>query len=200
MNQSTARRRAPASDPAPRRNKGYEQTHQEIIEVAVRLLSQHGVGALTMAAVAREMRLNRTTLYYHFENREELIAAVKVWSSEQLGRAFASVAPLAERIDYITRFVLENPELIKLWIEDFLSPGDIRDRYPQWDALVDGMRGVLGPDGPDAEVWCVNLMTSAILGPRVFRNSVRPEASIDSVVRRFRDEWLRALREQGVIP
>src|SRR5690625_6402983 len=32
-----------------------------------------------------------------------------------------------------SRFVLENPELIKLWIDDFIAPGDIRDRYPLWD-------------------------------------------------------------------
>ena len=37
-----------------------------------------------------------------------------------------------ERGGAITRFVLENPELIKLWIEDFVSGKDIRDVYPRW--------------------------------------------------------------------
>src|SRR6516164_3272557 len=125
---------------AQRRNKGFEDTHQEMIETAVRLISERGVDALSISALSRAMGINRTTVYYHFENREALISAVKAWSAEQLARAFKTAAPTPDRIDYITRFVLENPELIKLWIDDFLSPGDVRDRYPSWDGLVEGFR------------------------------------------------------------
>lgn len=188
---------------AQRRNKGFEETHQEMIETAVRLISAKGVEALSISAVARAMGINRTTVYYHFDSREALIAAVKAWSAEQLARAFKPIAPLPERIDYITRFVLENPELIKLWIEDFLSVGDVRDRYPYWDALVDGIRGSMGEAASnedfDAEVYCVNLMTSAIIGPRVFKNSVCPDADIETVVRRFRGERLRLLKAASLV-
>lgn len=45
-------------------------------------------------------------------------------------RRSACIPPQHERIDYITHFVLENPELIKLWIEDFVSTTDIRNSYP----------------------------------------------------------------------
>lgn len=182
---------------AQRRNKGFEETHREMIETAVRLISAKGVDSLSIAAVARSMGINRTTVYYHFDDREALIQAVKTWSSEQLAKAFRQDAPQQERIDYIIRFVLENPELIKLWIEDFISLGDIRDRYPYWDALVEGIRDTLeaDPSGEpvDAEVYCVNLLTSAIIGPRVFRNSVSPAEDTETVIRRFRDERLRSL-------
>ena len=188
---------------AQRRNKGFEDTHQEMIETAVRLISEKGVEALSISALARAMGINRTTVYYHFENRESLIAAVKTWSAEQLARAFEPIAPLPDRIDYITRFVLENPELIKLWIEDFLSVGDVRDRYPYWDALVEGIRSSVGPEASnedfDAEVYCVNLMTSAIIGPRVFKNSVCPDADVETVVRRFRTERLRLLKQTSLL-
>jgi AcrR family transcriptional regulator len=186
---------------APRRYRSFEETHQEVIETAVRLISQKGAEALSMAAVARAMGLNRTTVYYHFESREALIAAVKVWSAEQLAKAFEPFAPLTERIDYITRFVLENPELIKLWIEDFLSPGDVRERYPHWDALVEGIRQTVGGDdeaAADAEVYSVILMAGATIGPRIFKNSVHPEADTETIVRRFRHEWLRFLRTSGM--
>src|ERR1700752_2067815 len=66
-----------------KRNKGFEETHREMIETAVRLISEKGVEALSIAALARATGVNRTTVYYHFENREALIAAVKAWSSEQ---------------------------------------------------------------------------------------------------------------------
>jgi AcrR family transcriptional regulator len=191
----------PPQASAQRRNKGFEETHQEMIETAVRLISEKGVDALSISAVAREMGINRTTVYYHFESREALIAAVKTWSGEQLAKAFPDVAPVAERTDFITRFVLENPGLIKLWIDDFLSVGDVRDRYPFWDALVNGMRasaGAAGNDAVDAEIFAVILMTASTIGPRVFKNSVRPNVDIETIVRRFRGEWLRLLEASSI--
>jgi AcrR family transcriptional regulator len=195
---------SPKAVPATqRRNKGFDDTHQEMIETAVRLISEKGTESLSIAAVARRMGINRTTVYYHFDSREALLKAVKVWSSAQLAKAVNPIAPQTERIDYIYRFVLENPELIKLWIEDFVSGGDIRNSYPAWDALVEGIRANTAADGSheavDAEVYCVILLTSAFIGPRVFKNSVRPDEDIDTVVRRFRKEQQRLLRHDALL-
>jgi AcrR family transcriptional regulator len=184
----------------PRRHKTFYDTHQEMIETAVRLISEKGVGALSNAALARAMGINRTTVYYHFDSRGALLKAVKRWSAEQLASAFSRSAPQQERIDYITRFVLENPELIKLWIEEFVSPGDIRQSYPFWDALVDGIEArsrrskAARREAVDAEVYSLMLLTSAIIGPRVFRNRVAPQAEVESIVERFRKERQRLLR------
>src|ERR1051325_8353660 len=130
----------PANTPVQRRHKNFEATHQQMIETAVRLLSEKGPDALSLSELSRVMGINRTTVYYHFHSREDLLAAVKAWSSEQLARALEPFASPAERIDYITRFVLDNPELIRLWIDEFVSGGDIRSSYPRWDDLVDGIR------------------------------------------------------------
>jgi AcrR family transcriptional regulator len=185
-----------------RRHRTYIETHQELIETAVRLISQKGAGALSNAAVARAMGINRTTVYYHFASREALLKAVRVWSAEQLSRAFSLEVPQQERIDYITRFVLENPELIKLWIEEFLAPGDIRQSYPFWDAMVRGFKARTGGasrnEAVDAEVYSVMLLCSAIIGPRVFRNRVAPETDTETIVRRFRKERQRLLRQEAM--
>ena len=187
----------------PRRHKTFHETHRELIETAVRLISQQGVGALSNAAVARAMGIHRTTVYYHFDSREALLRAVKIWSAEQISMAFNRDAPQKERIDYITRFVLENPELIKLWIEEFLSPGDIRQSYPFWDALVEGIeaRASAGRrrEAVDAEVYCVMLLSSAIIGPRVFRNRVAPKEGTESIVQRFGNERQRLLKLDGLL-
>jgi AcrR family transcriptional regulator len=186
------------AEAAPRRFKCFAETHQEMIEAAVRLISQKGADSLSVSALARSLGMNRTTVYYHFSSREVLLEAVKAWSAQQLAKAFERTAPQQERIDYITRFVLENPELIKLWIDDFISTGDIRGRYPHWDALVEGIKA-LAADGVDAEVYCVMLLTSAIIGPRVFKNSVSPAASTEEVVRRFRAERQRLLEHDELL-
>lgn len=193
-----------ASETAPqKRNKGFDETHQEVIEAAVGLISAKGVEALSMAAIARAVGINRTTLYYHFDDRDALLRAVKAWSSGQMMKALSHDLPQQDRIDHLTRFVLENPELIKLWIEDFVSGGDIRDSYPMWDTLVDGIRASLAAEFPDqaidAEVYCVGLVTAAVIAPRVFRNSVRPGADIETVVRLFTAEHQRLLRHDALI-
>ena len=186
-----------------RRHKCFEDSHQEMIEAAVRLISEKGAESLSIAAVARTLGMNRTTVYYHFDSREALLKAVKDWSSAQLAKAFKLHTPQQDRIDYITRFVLENPELIKLWIEDFVSPGDIRGSYPYWDALVEVFKtntaGNGADDTMDAEVFCVILLTSTIIAPRVFRNRVSSGEDTETVVRRFRAEQLRWLKQLGLI-
>lgn len=185
----------------PKRNKGFGTTHDLIVTSAASLISQKGVDGLSMAAVSRAVGINRTTLYYHFDDREALLAAVKLWSSEQLGRGFAPKAPQRERIDHITRFVLENAELIKLWLDDFIAPGDIRDHYPHWEKLVGGMANQ--PDAPeedaiDPEVYCTILLTAAFIAPRVYHQSVRPDLSPEAVIEKFRHEHQRTLRRDGV--
>jgi AcrR family transcriptional regulator len=192
-----------AEQPVQRRNRGFGDTHQEMIEIAVRLISEKGVGSLSIAAIARAMGINRTTVYYHFESRESLLEAVRLWSSQQLAKGLSLAVPQQARMDFITRFVLENPELIKLWIDDFISAGDIRTRYPLWDTLVDGIAATFAarmPNEPvDAEIYCVMLLTSAIVGPRVFKNSVDPSSDIETVVKRFRLEQQRLLRHDALI-
>lgn len=185
---------------APRkRHRSYTDSHAEMIATAVRLISEHGIAALSIAALARTMGIDRTTIYYHFENRDALLSEVKAWSSQQLTKAFSFDGPIEERIDYTTRYVLENPELMKLWIDDFVSIGDMRNSFPLWDEMISRfVPDAHAEDGEpiDAEIYFVNLLTSAIIGPRVFKNSVCPDADVDTVVWRFRIERLRMLRQR----
>lgn len=192
-----------STEPRIRRNKSFEDTHRVLIESAVRLIAEKGVEALTIAALAREVGINRTTVYYHFDSREQLIEEVKAWSSAQLDDAFKPDKSTDERMDHIYRFVLENPELLKMWIDDYLAVGDIRTLYASWDDLVEGIRQhfkdtVLEND-IDPEVFCINLLTSAFIGPLVFKNSVHPEADIETVVERFKKENLRMLKGLSLI-
>jgi AcrR family transcriptional regulator len=185
-----------------RRNKTYSATHQSLIEASVRLISEKGVEALSIVGLARAVGMNRATVYYHFPSREALLEAVSAWSAAQLTRGFAGSESQQERIDFVARFVLENPDLIKLWIDQFIAPGDIRESYPKWDEFV-AANSRQGPQADglavDVEVYCTLLLTGAIIGPRVFRNSVRPDLDEQDVVERFRAEQQRMLRRDGLL-
>lgn len=168
----------------------------------MRLISEKGVEALSLAALARALGMNRATVYYHFASREALLEAVSAWSSEQLTRGFSGSPSQQERIEFVARFVLDNPDLIKLWIDQFVAPGDIRDRYPKWDEFIaaNSITRPQSPDGQeiDVEVYCTFLLAGAIIGPRVFQLSVRPDLDPESVVERFRAEEQRMLRRDGL--
>lgn len=185
-----------------RRNKGFEETHQDLIETAVRLISERGVGALSIAALARAMGINRTTVYYHFESRDALLGAVKHWSAQQLAKGMDLDVPRPDRIGHISRFVLENPELVRLWIDDFIAGRDIRDSYPRWDELVAGTRQRFAAENPadpaDAEVYCTMMLAAAVIGPLVFRNGVAPKSSADAIAQRFIAEHLRTMTRDGL--
>lgn len=187
----------------PRRNRSFEKTHDEMLRTAVNLIAKKGVDALTIAELAREMRVNRTTVYYHFESREKLVAEVTAWSSMQLADAFRPERPRQERTEHIYRFVLDNPELLRMWMSDLLVKGDIRTMYPYWDELVQGIdehfNSIAREERVDAEVFCVNLLTSAFIGPQVFKSSVCPDADTQEIVERFKTESLRMLRSDALV-
>lgn len=185
-----------------RRNKGYAETHVAIIAATVQLISEKGVDALSVAAVARSMGVDRKTVYYHFADREALLESALQWSSDQLTRGFLSNMPRSERTAHISRFVLDNPGLIKLWIDDFIAPGDIRTRYPNWDAFVDGLSKVLVNQGEtiDVEIYATIMLTSAFIAPRVYRNSVRPDLSVEEVTEAFAREQARVLSRDAELP
>lgn len=188
---------------ARRRNKGFEETHLALIETAVRLVSEKGMEALSLSEVARVAGVNRTTIYYHFASREALVAAVREWSAEQLGKAFAPSDSAENRTRYITRFVLENPEVVALWTEDFLSPGRIADRYPAFDAMAAGLDQHFAKDarceGMDGQAYATFLLTWAMLGPRIYRNSVRSDISIDETVERLTRTHMAILGQSGIV-
>ncbi|NBC35311.1 TetR family transcriptional regulator [Novosphingobium sp. FSY-8] len=187
--------RFPISD--QRRNRNYAETHRILIEKAVMVITRDGVEALSVAALAREAGMNRSTVYYHFDSREALLSSVKGWSRDQLAQGFHQAIERRQKLDNVVNFVLSNPEVIKLWIDDFIAPGDIRDRYPNWDSMVAGisraMQAIFPDAEADAEVWCVMLVAAAFIGPRVFKNSVRPEESEALIAQRFAREQARLL-------
>ena len=187
---------------ARRRNKGFEETHSLLINTAVRLMSDKGAEALSLSEIAREAGVNRTTVYYHFDSREALLTAVREWSAEQLAAAFVPSDTAESRPRFITRFVLENPEVVALWSKEFFAPGHVAERYPRWDAMVQDLRSQFTNPRDnaemDAEAFAAMLLTGFMIGPRVYRNSVRPELPLEECTERLIKTQLAMLRRMGL--
>ena len=199
--------------PSPaRRNRNFAETHRMLIEKAVEMISATGVDTLSVSELARASAMNRSTVYYHFDSRDTLIAEVKAWSAGQLAQGFRTSLDGNQPMKRIIGFVLDNPEVIKLWLDDLIAPGDIRRRYPGWDELVAGVHPGEG-DGCDAceaggdacptcdaEVFCAMQLATWFIAPRIFSLSIRPDEPREKVIERFvaaQDRLMRRALPQG---
>jgi len=123
-----------------RRERHRKATYQEILETARQQIKSSGAAALSLRAIAREMRMTAPALYRYFDNRDALVTALIALGYRSLGKA------LFEALDTITgddptielmavgmayrRWGIENPELYTLIfgtpIPGYEAPGNNR--------------------------------------------------------------------------
>ena len=58
---------------AARRERKRDQSREEILQAARRVLFRHGIGAMTLDAVANEVGMSKTGLYYYFPSKDALV-------------------------------------------------------------------------------------------------------------------------------
>ncbi|MBN9144135.1 MULTISPECIES: TetR/AcrR family transcriptional regulator [unclassified Novosphingobium] len=190
-----------------RRNRNYEETHRQLVERAVGLIGRDGVDSLTVASLARDARMNRSTVYYHFDSREALLSAAKAWFGARLGEMMVAPGDSQVWLEKAVQFSLLNPELMHEWVMDLVNHPPIHNNFPRWDELVelasrspqvtrheDGKGGPTVSGAHDAEVWATVLLASVVMAPRLFRVAVRPDQEIELVSRHYAQLLRRMLQ------
>jgi AcrR family transcriptional regulator len=74
-----------------------------------------------MSDVAHRARVNRVTLYQHFRTREELLGAVIERISEEVTTLLTTAAAPGQRVDFMLDYMLDHPEVGRLWIYGILA-------------------------------------------------------------------------------
>jgi AcrR family transcriptional regulator len=69
----TAATKAELSARAARRERKRDRSREEILEAARRVLLQSGVASMTLDAVAKEVGVSKTALYYYFPSKDALL-------------------------------------------------------------------------------------------------------------------------------
>jgi TetR/AcrR family acrAB operon transcriptional repressor len=54
-----------------------EQTRQTIMAAALRTFNRHGISRTTMQEIAKAARVTRGAIYWHFQNKHELLRAIR---------------------------------------------------------------------------------------------------------------------------
>ncbi|MFA7595540.1 MAG: TetR/AcrR family transcriptional regulator [Novosphingobium sp.] len=127
------RRAAVEADPV-----AYEARRKEIADAAVRVFDRLGFQKATISAVAQEMKVDRSTLYYYISSKEELfdeVVRTVVERNLQLVRRIAEskVQPRRKLRDMITSVMSsygEHYPLFYIYIRENLS--HVSDERSEW--------------------------------------------------------------------
>lgn len=61
------------------------ETRQHILDVALRLFSQQGVSATSLAEIANAAGVTRGAIYWHFKNKSDLFSEIGKLSESNIG-------------------------------------------------------------------------------------------------------------------
>jgi len=108
--------------PSPK-NRRFEKTRQGIIDAARDIVRTEGLDALSMRSLAEKVDYSPSALYKYFDNKEELIEALRVEGWNQMNFIFRS------RI---------NPDqtLTQAMVESALAYLDLGDQHPELYQLM----------------------------------------------------------------
>jgi AcrR family transcriptional regulator len=154
-----------------------------LLQAGTELFAERGYAGTGISAICERAGVARTALYWHFGNKEGLLAAVleavtTTWI-EQLQKATSVEGQPADRLDRLIRewraVALERPELLRLPMLAQLEVGRASRRVREslarvWRhaerALVEGIEDILGRSLPDLDLVAhtvVTLLQGALL-------------------------------------
>ncbi len=114
---------------------------EELLALALQQLNQFGPKKLSLRALAREAGVSQTAPYRHFEDKNQLLAALATYGFKQLVETSSKVVndPLLSASEQLLsagriyiNFALNNTELYRLMFGPALSPDD---EYLELDAV-----------------------------------------------------------------
>ncbi|HET7313937.1 TetR/AcrR family transcriptional regulator [Salinisphaera sp.] len=138
-----------------------DEARTRIVAAAVRCLARHGVRGLRMADIGREAGVSSGLLYYHFANRDGLLAATlaHVNDTAAAGRARAAGDGRDALIDNLVDEISDDPEVrdhAAAWHEinasavfDSALAAHLRATTADWQRrIADGLMQTAGKTAP----------------------------------------------------
>jgi AcrR family transcriptional regulator len=162
--------------PTRRKRADGELSRERILDAATEIAAERGYEGASIALVSAKCGLPASSIYWHFKNKDDLIAAViersfadwlKAWQVPVEGAPQDRLVGLAMQI---AKALLDSPDFIRLGLMLSLERRPVEPRAramflqlraQTFDQLVETMRGFT-PDLTDAQVH--QLATYAIAG------------------------------------
>lgn len=164
-----------------------------IIDAAIQLFNQNGYHATSMRDIAREVDIQKPSLYHHFGGKEDILLAILDAGMEQFARDMEAIAAAEEdcaaklraAIHAHARLIAGNPDAAAVFLREDRGLGDSylqhyvarRDQVEQFfRAIV--QQGIQEGVFRDADV---TIVTHALLGMVNWMTRwYRPEGRLDA--------------------
>jgi AcrR family transcriptional regulator len=162
--------------PQRRKRADGELSRERILDAATEIAAERGYEGTSIALVSAKCGLPASSIYWHFKNKDDLIAAViersfagwlKAWQVPGEGTASERLVGMAMQI---AKALLDSPDFIRLGlmlalerrpVEPRARAMFIQSRAQTSDALITAMRGFT-PELTEAQIH--QLVTYAIAG------------------------------------
>ena len=202
--------------PTRRKRADGELSRERILDAATEIAAERGYEGASIALVSAKCGLPASSIYWHFKNKDDLIAAViersfgdwlKAWQVPVEGSPQDRLVGLAMQI---AKALLDSPDFIRLGlmlslerrpVEPRARAMFLQSRAQTFDQLVETMRGFT-PDLTDAQVR--QLVTYAIAGAdglfiakEIGGDSVDLLALFELHARALYDSALRLISQDG---
>src|SRR5258708_5148200 len=120
-----------------RREREREEVRRKILDAAHELFASEGYDRVTMRRVAETIEYSTTTIYNHFEDKDDLVSALCEEDFSKLLALFEEQTPPADPVEWIRQlgrayatFGLQNPNHYRFM---FMTPAKF-ERVPQVSA------------------------------------------------------------------
>jgi AcrR family transcriptional regulator len=125
------------------------QTREALVRACMRLFAERGFTNTSLDDIAREARLTKGAIYWHFENKDALFAAIlgrirEVWQRDVLQPLSAEADPrkkLERLFDHYAHLFTEDPHVC-LFLQRVMLDAD-QQFAPQVDKVFEQTAGVI---------------------------------------------------------
>lgn len=185
----------------PARTEQGERSRERILDAAIELIAERGFSATSVGEVSRRAGVAKTALYWHFESKEGLLAAViervgETWIEEIQKSAYLVGDPL-QRVQRLSegwrRIVVDEPQLLRLLMVVQLELGEHSAAVSGslqrvWQhaerAIAQGIEDSVGASLPDLDLVAHTMLT--LLQGVLLRRAVNPDdADLDRLLADF---------------
>ncbi len=178
-----------------------EKRRRQIVDAATRVFAGKGFHAANVSDVASLAGVSQGTIYWYFESKESLFAAVLEQATEDSMKLFLELAreedaePLAHIRHVIRRFLAQiqaPPDSFRLLVNLWTQPAALASRSATeivrklYHTLIDGFLIRLVQDAMDAsqiapgDARAIALVLVTVLDGFMFQSMLFPDMSVDS--------------------
>lgn len=111
------------------------QLEQRILDAACRLWSRGGEKALTMRGVAKAAGTTTPTVYERYQDREDILRAVRIQTRVELFAALTRTRSLTQACQRYLEYAMEHPHTYEVLFDGFAQPPSLHEPWPSFNLM-----------------------------------------------------------------